>query len=509
MPRPNFVFIMTDTQGANCLSCYERPALGNSPAAEPGGLDLGTECLDRLAEEGVRFSRAYTTCPVCTPARSGIFTGLTPAVNGAHTNNLAPGWNIRHMGQHFRSEGYRAAYIGKWHLDGLDYFDTGVCPDSWEDQYWFDGRRYLDELTDQEVADWRNGARDKPAEFTWAHRNGNRAEKYLREAGRADRPFLLCVSYDEPHGPHVCPPEYTERFRDFDFPIGPAAHDPLTDKPLSHREWAEATMPEEPASHYQSPAYFGCNSFVDTEIGRVVRAVERYAPENTWIIYTSDHGSPFGAHRIPGKGPAMYEETCRIPLIVRPPADQSDWSRGRVHRSPVSHLDILPTMRALAGLEVPPIYPGENLVPLLGGESGDPDRAVPIEFTRFSINHDGWGGYQPIRAIVRGHHKLVINLLHTDELYDLQTDPAELNNLIEDPDHADIRNDLHDALLGELDRLRDPFRGYAWERRPWRRDRRMGWNNGVYRHRPPDGFSPLTRSYQTARPPSELVEKRS
>ena len=120
---------MTDTQGANAVGCY----------GEPG---LGTPSLDRLAAEGIRFERAYTTCPLCTPARSGIFTGLYPSINGAHTNNLAPGANIPTMGQRFRDGGYRTAYIGKWHLDGLDYFDSGICPDGWKDEYWYDGRRW-------------------------------------------------------------------------------------------------------------------------------------------------------------------------------------------------------------------------------------------------------------------------------------------------------------------------------------------------------------------------------
>ena len=505
MPRPNFVLIMTDTQGANCVSCYERPALGDTPEAQPGGLDLGTPRLDQLAADGVRFSRAYTTCPLCTPARGGIFTGLTPSVNGAHTNNLAPGWNIRHLGQHFQREGYRTAYTGKWHLDGLDYFDSGLCPDGWEDEYWYDGRRYLNDLGDQEIADWRNGARDKPAEFTWAHRNGDRAERFLQDASQGDQPFVLCVSYDEPHGPFVCPPEYFERFQDFQFPLGPAARDSLENKPLSHREWAGDALKGEPNDWIRRPPYFACNSFVDAEIGRVIDAVDRYAPENTWIIYTSDHGDQFGAHRFGGKGAAMYEEICRIPFIIRPPVNQSDWTRGQVAPTPVSHLDILPTMRALADLDIPPVYHGDSLAPTLRGEAGSLERVVPIEFTRFSINHDGFGGLQPIRAIVRGQHKLVINLLHTDELYDLEADPAEMDNLIDDPKHAALRDELHDTLLAELGRVRDPFRGYAWERRPWRRALRIGWSGG-YRHRPDDGFTPTTLAYKTGQPPERWVD---
>lgn len=486
MAKPNFVFIMTDTQGANVVGCYT-------------GRDYGTNNLDTLAAEGIRFDRAYTTCPLCTPARGGIFTGLMPSVNGANTNNLAPGWNIRHMGQYFRQNGYLTAYTGKWHLDGLDYFDSGICPDGWEDTWWYDGRRYLDDLSDSEISEWRNGARDKQAEFTWGHRCSDRAVRFLEQVG--DEPFVLAVSYDEPHGPFVCPPEYYDRFANFDHPIGPGADDDLTDKPLQQQEWAGKKRNATGNGMRRNPRYFGCNAFIDDEIGRVIEAVNQHHKDNTWIIYTSDHGDMFGAHQLSSKGACMYDEIARIPFIVRGPGVQA----GSVVRTPVSHLDILPTMLELAGAEIPPLLHGRSLAKAITGDQELNPKLVPIEFTRFSINHDGFGGHQPIRAVVSGRYKLVINLLHTDELYDLESDPAEIVNLIDDPGHAEIRDQLHDGLLSELDRVRDPFRGYCWERRPWRKDQKIGWD-GPYRHRPDDGFTPTTLAYKTGRPPTSWVE---
>jgi len=497
MPRPNFVFIMTDTQGANVLGCHNIP-------------ELQTPNLDRLAAEGVRFDHAYTTCPLCTPARGGIFTGLTPSVNGAHTNNLAPGANIRHMGHRFEAEGYHTAYIGKWHLDGLDYFDSGICPSGWDNRYWYDGRRYLDELSDAEKRLWRQGLRTvddlrqhgiTPA-FTWAHRLSDRAIDFL-ENRDPDKPFLLVCSYDEPHGPSTCPAEYIERFDNFLFPVGPAAGDELADKPAHHSEWAE-TCNTSGNTSTRRPRYFGCNSFVDHEIGRVIDGVADHAPENTWIIFTSDHGDMLGAHRITGKGPAMYNEITRIPFIIRPPSHACEG----VVSEPVGHLDLLPTMLEAAGLETPPILHGTSLCPVLDGArpaSWLAGRSIPIEFTRFSINHDGWGGYQPIRCIVMDDWKFAVNLLDTDEMYNLADDPAELTNLVDSPDHTDTRLRLHDALLAEMDRVRDPFRGPAWERRPWREDPKQRWSGG-YRHRPDDGFMPTTLVYNTGRPPASWVE---
>ena len=195
MAKPSFVFIMTDTQGTNVVGTYGHP-------------ELATPNIDRLAERGVKFNRAYTTCPLCTPARAGIFSGIYPHTAGAWTNNLPLGDNIKTMGQRFRDHDYRTAYVGKWHLDGHDYFGTGICPDGWDDAYWYDGKRYLDELSESEITLWRSGlnsvdrlkAHDIQPAFTWAHRVSDRAVDYLQRRP-GEEPFVLVVSYDEPHHP--------------------------------------------------------------------------------------------------------------------------------------------------------------------------------------------------------------------------------------------------------------------------------------------------------------------
>jgi uncharacterized sulfatase len=487
--QPNFVFIMTDTQATNVIGAYGRP-------------ELRTPHIDRLAETGLLFERGYTTCPLCTPARAGIFTGIYPHTAGAWTNNLPLGDNIVTMGQRFEDGGYHTAYIGKWHLDGHDYFGTGICPDGWDPDYWFDGKNYLDELTEEEITLWRRGLNspddlrehDIQPEFTWAHRIGDRAVDFLKE--QDDQPFLLVVSYDEPHHPFTCPPSYVEPFLDYDYELGPAAFDTLEDKPEHHQEWAASANVGDRVEDgkVRQPMYLGCNSFVDSEIGRVIDAVHRYAPENTYIIFTSDHGDMMGAHRLTGKGPAMYEEITHIPFIIEPPGGGD----GRKVSTLVSHIDLLPTMLELADLDVPPILEGESLVPQLNGKE-DPEKSVVIEFQRYEIEHDSWGGFQPVRSIVRGSYKLVINLLHSDELYDLEADPGEVDNRIDDPELADVRDNLHDELLRWMYEKRDPFRGPAWERRPWRADRRLQWR-GQFRPRPEDGYAPEVRDYDTGLP---------
>lgn len=487
MNRPNILLILTDTQGANIVGCYGRP-------------EMRTPAIDSLAQTGIRFERAYTTCPLCTPARAALFTGMYAHTAGPWTNNLPLGANVRTLGQVFQEGGYQTAYIGKWHLDGHDYFGTGQCPPGWDPRYWYDGANYLSELTDEQIAAWRSikdldDLRRFPidAEFTWAHRIGERALHFLQN--RDERPFLLVLSYDEPHHPWACPPEYAESFAEFDYRLGPGGLDTLETKPQHQREWADAHGWQGGAETVRHPLYFGCNSFVDAEIGRVLKEVRNLSPHNTAIVFTSDHGDLLGAHRLGGKGPVMYDEITRIPLLIEMP-DRT--SAGKLVQTPVSHIDLMPTLMEMAGISRYPLLEGESLLALI--QAGEcPARDVMIEFQRYEIEHDSWGGFQPVRCLTDGHYKLTINLLSSDELYDLRSDSAELVNLIDDPSFAELRDRMHDRLLDWMYAKRDPFRGPVWERRPWRMNRRLGWR-GLFRPRPADGIAPEVRDYDTGQP---------
>ncbi len=486
MSRPNFLFIMTDTQATNMVGCYS-------------GKPLNTNHIDALAEEGIRFNSAYTCTPVCTPARAGLFTGIYANQSGPWTNNVAPGKNISTMGRYFKDAGYQTCYIGKWHLDGHDYFGTGICPPEWDADYWYDGANYLEELSEQEIGLWRNGLntledlRENNIDetFTWAHRISDRALDYLGRPERQDDPFLLVLSYDEPHHPFTCPPEYLEKYQDFYYDLGDKGRDNLENKPEHHRLWSRAMpAPVGEDGLYHHPLYFACNDFVDDEIGRVIAALTPEQRANTWVIYTSDHGEMMGAHKLISKGAAMYDDITRIPLIFRPPQGKAG---PRQEDAPVSHIDILPTMMALAGIEQPEILPGGNLL------EASLERGVMVEFNRYEIEHDSFGGFIPVRCWVTDRFKLVLNLFSSDELYDRHGDPQEMHNLIDDPRYAEQRNQLHDALLDYMDRIRDPFRTWQWASRPWRPDAQPRWM-GAFRPRPQDGYSPVVRDYDTGLP---------
>jgi uncharacterized sulfatase len=176
----------------------------------------------------------------------------------------------------------------------------------------------------------------------------------------------------------------------------------------------------------------------------------------------------------------MYEEITNIPFIVRAPGGP----RGVVSHALASHVDLIPTMLELAGIERPPSLHGTSLVPVLGNPNVAVRDHAMISFTRFAINHDDWGEFYPIRCVAGERYKLAINLFERDELYDLQADPYETANLIDDPAHAAARDRMHDALLDEMDRIRDPFRSFRWGDRPWRSVRHAFYHGGTRRPRP-------------------------
>jgi len=489
--KPNFVFIMVDTQSVHSVGAY-------------GYADVQTPNLDGLAKRGTLFERAYTTSPLCTPARAGIFTGIYPHSAGAWSNNVPLGDNVRTMGQRFQSAGYQTAYVGKWHLDAHDYFGTGRAAAGWDSKWWYDGRNYVEDLSDSDLKLWRQGLHNRKAleenkitaEFTWGHRVTDRALAFLKQAG--DKPFVLALSYDEPHHPFTCPPEFANKFKGFFFPLGKAGQDDLHNKPSHQKEWAKSRFGGRFPDGYRQPLYFGCNSFIDSEIGRVLDEISKSFSDNTYVIYTADHGEMMGAHQLLSKGPASYDHITRIPLLIQQPAGRG---AGQRCGTLVSHVDILPTMLEAAGVDIPPILDGHSLESLLDPKGGEEDRTVFVEYARYEVDHDSWGGFQPMRCVLRGNHKLVINLLHEDELYDMKTDPDEVDNLIQDSSSEKIRNDLHDVLLKWMDDRRDPFRGPAWARRPWRKDRDIPWWGGPLRLKPHDGFSPEVLDYFSGKPP--------
>ncbi|MEM6281683.1 MAG: sulfatase-like hydrolase/transferase [Chloroflexota bacterium] len=476
MKAVNFLIIITDTQRKDMVGAYGNPW-------------MDTPHLDKLAAQGVRFTRAYTAAPVCTPARSAIFSGMYPQVNGAWANTIAPSASVPLMGTIFAHYGYRVGYTGKWHLDGSNYFGDGEPGGGFEPDWWYDGKRYAQHIGPQLFKAYRES--NTPADlrcagFTedniWAHGVADRAIDFLQRVG--DEPFVLVASFDEPHEPYIAPPEYWEHVNPDNIPHYPNYGASVDDKPLLQRVQREQNGELEWADYAPTlTRFYGCNRHIDREIGRVLAALDERPADDTVVIYTSDHGDMLRSHGLVSKGPMMYEEIASVPFIVRVPGG----ARHAVSEALISQLDILPTMLELASIDVPGTMQGTSFAPLLTDPSAATRAALMVSFNRFAINHDRFGGFYPIRCVVDGRYKLAVNLLDTDELYDMQSDPYEMTNRIYDPALADVRARLHDALLDEMDRIRDPFRTPLWGIRPWRKARQVFYRGGE--NRPPSpGF---------------------
>jgi uncharacterized sulfatase len=447
---------------------------------------IQTPNLDRLAAGGIKYERAYTTQPVCTPARSAMFTGTYPHTNGCWGNSMPLGNTVRSLGERLTDSGVHCGYIGKWHLDGFDYFGTGKPSPGWDPKVWYDQRDYLDELSPEDRKRSRQAATGKDpklqADFTFAHRCSSRAVDFLER--NKDRDFLLVVSYDEPHDPSISPERYRDLYQEYGFPRAANWDDNLNDKPEEQRVWAGDALTKE-IRPVREAAYFGALTFVDSEIGRVLDSIDRNAPA-ALVMYTSDHGGMLQSHRLYGKGPAMYEEITNVPFLVRWPGHAPSNVASTV---PVSHIDVSGTVMDYFGHEVPEVFEGGSMLKSIQDPTHVSRQNVFLEWGRYEVDHDGFGGFQPIRCICDGRYKLSVHLLTSDELYDLKADPGEMQNLIDSPDHTNLRNQMHDKLLAWMDDTRDPFRGYYWGRRQWRPDYPVSWeNHGMTRQRQDDQF---------------------
>lgn len=478
------ILLMSDTTRWDMLGCY-------------GGKEMLTPHLDAMASRGLRFDRAYTAQPVCGPARSCLFTGMFPHSNGSWANCMPLSAGIKHLGQWAMEAGIHTAYIGKWHLDGGDYFGNGVCPEGWDPDYWYDMKNYLDEKSPEERLRSRNAALSDEgieADYTFGFGVTQRALRFIREHAQED--FLLVVSYDEPHGPSLCPPPFNTMYQDYRFE-SEALKDNLENKPAYQSVWGDISKgPDAPGVNEGNRRLMRCNSFMDDLAGQVLDAAKKHCPD-ALRLYTSDHGDGMHAHKLTIKGPAIYDDIARIPLIAEGPGVP----KGAVYPHTVSHIDLPATVLNHLGVPQPRCFQGKSLLPQLKGDQAPTGRPAFVEFNRYEVDHDGFGGFQPMRAIITDEYKLALHLCDTDELYVRAEDPHDMNNRIDDPKLKDERDRLHEQILDWMNITRDPFRGYQWRCRPWRTDCAPSWWVDGYTRQPEnEPGEPRQLDYNTGLP---------
>jgi len=453
--RPNIVFIMTDDHAAHAMSCY-------------GSRINKTPHIDRIAEQGMRFDNCFCTNSICTPSRAVILSGTYSHMNQVTTLSTHMDNRLLTFPKLLQAAGYQTAIIGKWHLGqgpaheptGFDFWRVLPGQGLYHNPEMIDreGRRVFegyvtDLITDMSIA-WLKG-RDK------------------------DRPFCLLCHHKAPHRPWRPDDKHALMYEGVDIPVPETFDDDYSNR-ASAAEAATMrierdlnatdlkqpvpgglTASEEKHWKYQRyiKDYLRVVASIDDNIGRLLDTLdEEGLTDDTMVIYTSDQGFFLGDHGWYDKR-FMYEESLRMPLVVRYPLEVK---AGTVNKDIVLNVDFPATFLDLAGIKVPETFQGQSTRPLLRGETPeDWQTSLYYRYWMHKAHHNVYAHYG-VRTL---RYKLIY--YYSDalgqagaidetyepewELFDLETDPYEMHNVVDDPAYASIVRELKD----ELHRLQD------------------------------------------------------
>lgn len=439
MEPMNLVYIMSDQHNRRMLGCYDHPI-------------VQTPNLDALAARGVRFTRAYTNCPICVPARASFATGryvheIGYWDNGSPYDGRVPSW-----GHRLAAHGHRVTTIGKLHYRSTD--DDLGFPDQRIPMHVHKGEGDVFGMI-RDPMPRVPGASSRilnsgPGESDYSHYDRAIAEQaaaWLRdEAAGHERPWALWVSFVCPHPPWKAPQEFFDRYppEKVDLPAGWRDTDWSTHPAMqAHRHRNEAERPFDEATVRRTIAtYYALCTFLDHNVGQVLRAIEDAGlTDRTRIIYTTDHGESLGEHGLWGKS-TMFEASVGIPFIMAGP----DLPRGTTVEQNVTLVDSFPTILEAVGCppsETDDSLPGQSLWPIARGESA-PDRPA---FSEYHAAGSPTGTFM----IRRGPYKYVYYVGLPPQLFDLERDPNELQNLADDPAFATTCQEYERALRSIVD----------------------------------------------------------
>jgi choline-sulfatase len=444
--RPNILLVFTDQHRFDYLGCA-------------GAEFLRTPNLDRLAARGVRFTQCITNCPVCAPARIGLATGLQPSRLGSLDNQSYLPRSVPTHYQRFRDYGYRVGCVGKLDLakpsryngrygDRPCVYGWGFThPEECEGKmhagssptpigpytYYLQERGLLQQFYEdyqaRKAKGWIVDASHDSVLPTEAFEDayiGRRAAEWIEHIPD-DFPWYYFVSFAGPHDPFDPPTDYANRYRDSVMPS--AIQDELAGKPNWLERRRVAATPDDIAVSRRQ--YCGAIELIDDHIGLMLDALEaRGILDNTYIVFSSDHGEMLGDHGLYTKSVA-YEPSLRIPLLVSGPGID----RGRTSDALVELIDVNPTLCELAGLPTQENIDARSFVPVLSGDQLD-HRTEAVSAIR------NW------RCIRTQQYKLIENYNDVAELYDLERDPEELHNVAHQ--NTDLVRDFSRRLRNRL-----------------------------------------------------------
>jgi len=410
---------MSDEHNPKVLGCAGHPV-------------IHTPNLDRLAARGTLFTSAYTTSPVCIPARAGFACGKYIHQIGFWDNADAYDGSVPSWHHLLRERGHRVVSIGKlhFHLPGEDHgFSEEQIP-----MHIYEGKGDLLGLIRDDMP--RRGNSKKmaamagPGESSYTFYDKeicSKAQIWLREEGvkRAAKPWVLLVSFVAPHFPLTAPPEHYYRYWNQDLPMPKLyareerprhPYDFAYSSNFNYDDYFESAQDVKRAL----AGYFGLVSYLDENIGKVLAVLEQTGlAASTTVMYTSDHGDNLGARGLWGKS-TMYEEIAGVPLILAGAGVPAGARCG----TPVSHVDAFPTLLEIAGETMPAGFPGFSLMRI--GQGYEPDRTVLCEY-------HGMGSSSGAFAVRVGKWKYVHYVKYPPQLFDLERDPEETRDLAADP----------------------------------------------------------------------------
>lgn len=473
--QPNILIIMADQLIPFLMGTY-------------GHSVVNTPHLNQLAQRGVRFDAAYTPNPICAPARACLVTGKYSAHNKVYDNAAPLYCDEPTLGHYLANAGYETALSGKMHFVGPDQwhgFGQRFIPNIYPADFrWTKSRdqktpasharSYQGEsveivpagvdLTYDQAGNLRfvNPGTEQASELTASAQSGFntshnskfdkmahfKALEYLEAKRAATSPFMLCVSYNFPHEPFHPPQELWEMYQDAEITL-PELPDTLAetysvmDKWLNRHHGLENYDIQDPESLKRlRRAYYALVTYVDIMVGELLKSLEENGlDDNTIILFTSDHGDMLGEKGMVQKR-SFYEWSARIPLLITYPDQRY---AGTVVREPVSLVDLLPTVLDMAGVEGGARLPmdGQSLVGLMDGRDQEPRVA-------FSEMHSE-GVYSTCFMVRKGNYKYNYFHEHGAQLFDLEADPGEWNDLAEDPAYRKIAEELKGLIFATFD----------------------------------------------------------
>ena len=417
--RPNVLFIMPDQLRAQALGCMGNP-------------DVRTPNIDRMASEGLLLPNTFANTPVCCPARANILTGKYAHRNGMVANDLRLRESETTIAETLRDSGYRTGFIGKWHLDGGKRLPGFVPPGPRRQgfEFWAANECSHAHFNTQY---FRDTPEPIPIRKFEAEAWTEVALEFLR--GKDSRPFFLTVAMGPPHDPYKAPPEFAKLYDPAKLKMRP-----------NWRQEPGLPGPKDIAE------YYGMITAVDEQIGRLLAAVG----DDTIVLLSSDHGDMLGSQgrRLKRK---PWEESIRIPGVLRYPKRVRAGSRSDAF---FTHVDFAPTLLGLCGVKAPSEMQGFDLSAAIAGDrSGSaPDSA----FFQIFGPYRGDGTEDAWRGVRTQHHMYARFESKPWALYDVEKDPFEMTNLVDDPASKSLLKEMDGKLMQWMSRTGDSWK-YDWK----------------------------------------------